>query len=406
MNELVIYDIKAIEDLSAKLDGCAILPNAYKRQQERLYALLRGRELGLPPIYALDNIQVINGRATLSADCKLAICKKSPEYAGSELTYSDNDIKATFKLSRKMANGTVDTVIETFTLDDAKRAGLMQKDNWMKHPKRMLRARVIGFACNDLFGDLLAGTYTPDEVEEMDSKPIPANYEVSDVPKPKPNSDIDKLRDAANNLLGSVSLTGSQAEEYRQSIKDFHRDGLAEQMKAVISALASIKKHQEDAKRNQQNANKPPAVETIEDAVVVPEPPVDVPAQHDPDPQHDVDPEIIALWDRIQKAYKQVKRYKNATTQANSIKKHFGVDKLNECFDKQKLTAYLDRLSLIYHVEKDNIASFDKMVTLCVELISSLSVDADTVAEYEKRLTEANNSKDSAKLIDLYCELS
>ena len=65
------------------------------------------------------------------------------------------------------------TAIETFTTGDAKRAKLWGKSGpWTDYPKRMLRFRARGYVLRDLFGDVLKGLRTVEEVRDIPAEPI------------------------------------------------------------------------------------------------------------------------------------------------------------------------------------------------------------------------------------------
>jgi len=60
--------------------------------------------------------------------------------------------------------GRSEPVIGTFSVDDAKRAGLWQKPGpWTDYPNRMLTMRARAFALRDAFPDVLAGLYIREE---------------------------------------------------------------------------------------------------------------------------------------------------------------------------------------------------------------------------------------------------
>ena len=73
MNDLSIY--KELGPLADRFSKSSLVPAGFKKPEDALYAIALGHELGLSPIYSLNNIAVINGKPSLSADCKLAICK-------------------------------------------------------------------------------------------------------------------------------------------------------------------------------------------------------------------------------------------------------------------------------------------------------------------------------------------
>jgi hypothetical protein len=56
-------------------------------------------------------------------------------------------------------------------MEQAKRAGLATKDVWKQYPRAMLRARVVSEGIRTIFPGVLGGLYTPEEVQDFDTKP-------------------------------------------------------------------------------------------------------------------------------------------------------------------------------------------------------------------------------------------
>lgn len=125
-----------------------------------LAAILTGAELGIGPMQALRSIHVIEGKPTLSADLMLALAIRAgvrPQWVASTPTL------AHLRLVREG----FEPHEHRFTIDEARAAGLLGKDNWRKYPAAMLRARCLSAAlrayCPDVLG---AGIYVEGEVEE------------------------------------------------------------------------------------------------------------------------------------------------------------------------------------------------------------------------------------------------
>jgi len=120
--------------------------------------VLAGQELGFGPVASMTGINIIKGRVTLSANLLAAAIKRSGRY-----TYRVVELSAQVCTLEFLEEGKL-TGKETFTMEDAKRAGL-QGENWTKYPKNMLFARAISngakFYCPDIFG---GPVYTPDEL--------------------------------------------------------------------------------------------------------------------------------------------------------------------------------------------------------------------------------------------------
>lgn len=62
-------------------------------------------------------------------------------------------------------------VISEFKLSDANKAGLLDKDNWVKHLPRMLDARAFSIGSKEIASDILLGVYSISELaDEFDVK--------------------------------------------------------------------------------------------------------------------------------------------------------------------------------------------------------------------------------------------
>lgn len=134
-----------------------------------LVAIQMGFEIGLKPMQSIQNIAVINGIPSVFGDAAKAlvlssgVCEYIHEYY--EGTEGTDDYKAVCKSKRK-GKGQIE-MTETFSIKDAKVAGLWQKnDTWKKYYKRMLRFRARGFNLRDNFTDIMKGFKTVEEVSD------------------------------------------------------------------------------------------------------------------------------------------------------------------------------------------------------------------------------------------------
>ena len=169
-------------ELMSKSD---LVPKDFKDKPGNiLVAIQKGQEVGLSPMAALETIAVINGRASLWGDGLLGIVQGSPVYEWiDESQCSERSGVCTVKRKGEQP------YTATFSLDDAKRAGLLGKPGpWTQYTKRMLQLRARGFALRDKFSDVLKGMIAAEEA--LDTVTIlPA---VSD--EPKPDSLKERLR--------------------------------------------------------------------------------------------------------------------------------------------------------------------------------------------------------------------
>ena len=155
-------------EMAGVLCKSGLIPRGLDKPEKVFVALQWGHELGLTPMVAVNNIAVINGKPTLSADIMSAVVKRSPEYGGIKwLEMSDK--KAECEITRILPNGEKETIVSSFTIEDAKKAGLADRDVWVKYPKRMLKHRCLSYGLKDMFPDMLAGLYDPEEMESVQS---------------------------------------------------------------------------------------------------------------------------------------------------------------------------------------------------------------------------------------------
>jgi len=131
-----------------------------------LIAMQWGMELGMAPLQAMQNIAVINGRPSLWGDAVIAIARSaaSCEWITETIEGEGENMVATCKAKRK---GQPEEV-RTFSVDDAKQAGLWGKVGpWKTSPKRMLQLRARGFAIRDVFADSLRGMAVAEEQQDI-----------------------------------------------------------------------------------------------------------------------------------------------------------------------------------------------------------------------------------------------
>lgn len=154
--------------IARALSVSRMVPASYAGNPEAIFAAIQyGREFGIPPMSALQNIAVINGKPTLGTDLALGLCHRHKDWRGYEIVES-TDEKCRVHVYRAMPNGKTATFAGEFTIDQARAAGLVRSDGpWNKWRKRMLKHRATTFAIRDAFPDSLYGQYT---LEEMASE--------------------------------------------------------------------------------------------------------------------------------------------------------------------------------------------------------------------------------------------
>ena len=166
-------------------------------------AIMQGLEVGLPPMQAIQQIAVINGRCAIWGDAIPALLWANG-FKLNEWSEGDGDaLTAHCTITRP--DGT--EITRTFSVDDAKRARLWdprakvvkrgrnnstyETDNdspWYRFGPRMLQMRARGFCWRDGAADVGRGLYVREELDEHEmrditpAKEVPALPDIPDVP--------------------------------------------------------------------------------------------------------------------------------------------------------------------------------------------------------------------------------
>jgi hypothetical protein len=145
-----------------------MVPKSYNTPEQVFAGLEFARELGLKPLTGLRSIAVINGTPSIFGDLPLALVRRAglivsiTEYCFdkdyNKISFDNKNLNApaygavcvTKRINNEYTHET------TFTLDDAKKAGLLDKSGpWKTYPKRMLQMRARSQNLKDQFSDAL-----------------------------------------------------------------------------------------------------------------------------------------------------------------------------------------------------------------------------------------------------------
>lgn len=139
-----------------------LLPKSITKPEQAAIIALKGRELGIPIMHALSSISVINGKPTLSSELMLALIHN--RVRGSRISFLTPPEKAHLECEVEVQRPGGLPQKFSFTMEDAKRAGLSTNHTYKKFPAAMLRARVISAMARAVFPDAIMGCYTPEEL--------------------------------------------------------------------------------------------------------------------------------------------------------------------------------------------------------------------------------------------------
>ncbi len=166
--------------LAKIIAGSGLAPKGFSGKPEDTFvAIQMGREIGLKPLQAVQNIAVINGRPCVWGDAAIALVRNSPDFEYIAETEPSGSADTDFAACVLKRRGQPE-VRRTFSWGDAKRAGLLNKDGtWKTYPKRMLQMRARGFCLRDGAADVLKGMAIREEVEDYEVEVEKPTAEIS-----------------------------------------------------------------------------------------------------------------------------------------------------------------------------------------------------------------------------------
>lgn len=150
----------AMKEQCTALSRSGFLPDSVKTPEQAIAIALKGHEIGMPMMQAFSSIHIIKGKPTISAEGMNALIRKNCPKAKLEILINDTTI-CTIKATRPGEA----PFTYTYSIDDAKRAGITGNPSWSKYPDAMLFARCISVIGRRIFPDCLQGiSYTPEEL--------------------------------------------------------------------------------------------------------------------------------------------------------------------------------------------------------------------------------------------------
>lgn len=139
-----------------------MLPQSYRNKPGAILLVKDWADShGVPLLTAMQTVAFVHGRPVIDATMQRALAQK----VGYAVRVTEADINsATVQVSK---DGEV-IGSSTYTMADARTAGLTGKDNWKKNPEDMLVARATTRAIRRHAPDAMLGLYIADEVDSDD----------------------------------------------------------------------------------------------------------------------------------------------------------------------------------------------------------------------------------------------
>jgi hypothetical protein len=136
-------------------------------EAQAMVKIMAGQELGLAPFAAMNGINIIKGRPTMSGNLIASAVKKHKLYDYRVVKSDANE--CIIDWFEKIDGKSVKTGTNAFTMEMARNAGLAG-DNWRKYPQAMLFNRAVSAGQKIYAPDVfVVSVYTPEEIEGLDA---------------------------------------------------------------------------------------------------------------------------------------------------------------------------------------------------------------------------------------------
>lgn len=157
-SELMLVDIQNTQKMCQQLLQS---PHYKKMGADGVFAIVeKARSVGVSPMDALNGgMYFVRGKVEMSASMMNQLIRMHKHSITKD---KKSDDTVCILHGKRADNG--DTWVESFSMEDAKRAGLMNNPTWKMYPKDMLFARALSRLARQLFPDLIKGCYVEGEI--------------------------------------------------------------------------------------------------------------------------------------------------------------------------------------------------------------------------------------------------
>ena len=196
--DVAVSDIERMTTLSRALMATK---HYTKLGEAGIFAIvMKARSLGLNPMEALNGgMYCISGKVELSSTLMAKLIRQK----GHSVTKARESDETKCILHGKRADN-ADTWCCSFSLDDARRAGLLSNPTWQKYPGTMCYNRALSLLARQLFPDVIGNSYvegettdvTPTDAPTENAEMVEATGEVVEAdPIPRINQDQEERLD-------------------------------------------------------------------------------------------------------------------------------------------------------------------------------------------------------------------
>lgn len=165
-----VDEARQVYEIAKALSTTSFVPASMRdKPQEITGAILFGRELNLDPMTALQTINIIQGRPTLTANAMRGLAMANG------VRFRLDEATETRCVMSAVPPGSSEWTTVSWTIDQARKLDLLKKDNWKNQPGAMLIARATSQLCRLVAANILIGApYSTEEIRDQPVSAVPA----------------------------------------------------------------------------------------------------------------------------------------------------------------------------------------------------------------------------------------
>jgi len=148
--------------------GSRMVPAHFQNKPEDcMVAVMMARQLGVDPLLALQNVQVVNGRPGFSASFAIGLANQRGPFAGPITWASKGKGDALEVTAHAIVKSTGEKVSATVSMEIAKAEGWVKNPKYRTMPEQMLRYRSATWLIRLHCPEVLLGLSSSEELEDI-----------------------------------------------------------------------------------------------------------------------------------------------------------------------------------------------------------------------------------------------
>jgi len=155
------------------MERSSILPKGINNSADAAIVAMYGARFGWGPVASLFNCYIVEGSPSLKSDCMVGVVLSRRDVCEYFDCVHTDALRATYATKRV---GSTREITLSYTIDQAQRAGLLNRGPWKQHPEDMLRHRCTSKLVRMVYPDLFAGVLTPDEQHDKSAPRAPVAH--------------------------------------------------------------------------------------------------------------------------------------------------------------------------------------------------------------------------------------